>query len=159
MTWICFFIDSLDSACYANYFKKFKIFSSIEKSWTHYGWNKLVLGQKKILVLPVTVFKKIGSVGREKFFLEDIFILSVELRASKSVYHTFFNYLILHCYTKTKNRWVDDMKMLHEMWNASFSCASIALNYILNSTLLEIAYLFIYLLFESDHIDPYKNRT
>jgi len=45
---------------------------------------------KEILVLSVTGFKKIGSVGREVFFLENIFIHGVELRASKSVHHTFF---------------------------------------------------------------------
>jgi len=44
---------------------------------------------KKILVLSVTGFNKIGSVGRDKFFLETVFIHRVELRASKSV-HTYF---------------------------------------------------------------------
>jgi len=45
--------------------------------------------KKKILVLPVTGFKKTGSVGR-LVFLENIYIHSVELRASKSVHPTFF---------------------------------------------------------------------
>ena len=40
---------------------------------------------KKILVLPVTGFKKKGSVGREKFFFVKYFFHSVEFRAFKSV--------------------------------------------------------------------------
>jgi len=68
--------------------------------------------KKKLLVLPVTGLKKIGSVGRKKFFCKILLFIVLNFELLKVCITPFIvcNFALLH-----RNQVKDDMEMLHEM--------------------------------------------